>query len=235
MSVLFKFTSVSYSAPAKNSGGEATGIITDASFEIPGNTFTMISGPSGSGKSTLLRLFNRLADPSSGEISYEGKPIREIPIIELRKKIGWVPQVPVRFDGSVEDNIRLPFTLSREHRKSVEQINEKLNELKSMELFDEKIFSRDAADLSVGEAQRMNLLRALALDPDVILLDEPTSALDRDASDVLLAQIIKIQENRGLNAIMVSHRREEVEMAGKYIIDVKDGIARRRDSFGGKA
>ena len=226
MSALFEFRTVSFTAPSREKGGKTPQIIEDATFTIDHGRFAVISGPSGAGKSTLLRLFNRLADPTSGEIVLDGKNILEYPVIELRRRMGWVPQVPVRFTGTVEDNLRLPFTLSKAHKYTKNEIAESVDELKGLGLLGDYLYERKADDLSVGEAQRLNLLRALALKPDVLLLDEPTSALDPDASDALLGQIELIQKGRELTAIMVSHRPEEVKRVGEQVIRIKNGIVR---------
>jgi putative ABC transport system ATP-binding protein len=232
MGTMFRFDGVSFEAPNSGSDGEIVSILKNITFEIPGKIFSVITGPSGSGKSTLLRLFNRLADPTTGEIYFHGKNIREYPVLELRRKVGWVPQVPVRFNGTVLDNIRLPFSLSRENKIPEDEINRRISRLKGLELLQEKLFSRKAEDVSVGEAQRMNLLRAMALEPDVILLDEPTSALDQQKAEQLLSQIIRIQKETSLSVIMVSHRKEEVAMAGEFVVDILDGEATVRNSKG---
>jgi len=223
MPALFEFRSVTYSAPPRDRGAVPTPILVDASFDVPRGVFAVITGPSGAGKSTLLRLFNRLADPTSGEIRFDGKDIRDYPVIELRRRIGWVPQVPVRFAGTLEDNLRVPFTLSRNLKFSAEQIEAAVGELKALGLLPEELYRRKADDLSVGEAQRLTLLRAVALRPEVLLLDEPTSALDPDASDKLLAQIERIRAERNLTAIMVSHRPEEVRRIGGLTLRIVDG------------
>lgn len=226
MNAIFQFKSVSYSAPGEKPGENTGNIITDASFEIITGTFTVISGPSGSGKTTLLRLFNRLADPTSGEIQFDGKNIRDYPVKGLRKHIGWVPQVPVRFKGTVDDNLRLPFTISKPVKYEKEEIDKAIEELKSYQLLPPELYSRKADDLSVGEAQRLNLLRALALKPDVLLLDEPTSALDPEASDALLSHIERIQAEHNLTSIMVSHRPDEVKRVGDVILRISNGTVR---------
>jgi putative ABC transport system ATP-binding protein len=198
-------------------------ILCDISFNVEHGSFLIITGPSGGGKTSLLRLFNRLADPSSGVILFEGKDIKTYPVTALRRKIGWVPQVPVRFSGTTEANLRLPFVLSRDHKFTQEQIDKSIEGLKSIGLLPTEVFERDAVDLSVGEAQRLNLLRALALDPEVLLLDEPTSALDSDSALALLGQIARVRRERNLTAIMVSHRAEEVAGVGGTILRVENG------------
>ncbi len=226
MSALYEFRNILYSAPPREAGADSVSIIKDATFQITRGVFSVITGPSGSGKSTLLRLFNRLADPTSGTILFDGKDIREYPVIDLRRMIGWVPQVPVRFPGTVRDNLNLPFTISQKHKIPQEEIDNSILELMDLNLLRMELLDRRADDLSVGEAQRLNLLRALALKPEVLLLDEPTSALDPDASDALLAQIERIQRERNLTTIMVSHRPDEVEKVGEMVFQIKNGEVR---------
>jgi len=233
MPVIYEFRDVSYTAPPRERGEQPVRILSASSFKIGEGTNVVITGPSGSGKSTLLRLFNRLADPTSGEILYRGNNIAEYPVQELRRKIGWVPQVPVRFSGSVEDNIRLSFKLSREFRIEDSDIESRMHELKEMGLLTDGIFKRKAIDISVGEAQRMNLLRAIALTPEVLLMDEPTSALDPDAADILLSQVEKICSQENLTAIMVSHRPEEVMRFGDLVLKVNCGEVREEGAAGG--
>jgi ABC-type methionine transport system ATPase subunit len=226
MTALYEFRSVSFSTPAQNSSAGVVNIIINASFEIVRGAFTVISGPSGAGKTTLLRLFNRLADQSSGDIFFDGKGIRDYPVTELRRRIGWVPQVPVSFAGTVEDNLRLPFIVSKSVKYSRDEISRSIDELKSLNLLPVGIFGRRAVDLSVGEAQRLNLLRAIALKPDVLLLDEPTSALDSTASDILLAHIKQIQAQQNLTTIMVSHRPDEINRVGNFLLTINEGSIR---------
>lgn len=223
MKAIYQFESVEYSAPPRESGDGPTDILKNASFEIIEGDFAVITGPSGAGKTTLLRLFNRLADPVSGTILFDGQDITTYQVVELRRRIGWVPQVPVRFPGTLEQNLILPFTLSKAHKYTKEEISQSIEDLKSLNLLPEALFKRKADDLSVGEAQRLNLLRALALKPDVLLLDEPTSALDPDSADHLLRQIGRIKEARNLTAIMVSHRPEEVRRVGQVVLRICDG------------
>lgn len=229
---LYEFRSISYTIPPPKQGDSATLIIIDASFKILSGVLTVITGASGSGKTTLLRLFNRLSEPTSGEIIFDGKKIRDCPVKELRRRIGWVPQVPVRFTGTVEENLRLPFKYSNPSKYSSREISMAVDELKALELLPSELFSRKADDLSIGEAQRMNLLRAIALKPDILLLDEPTSALDPKASDALLGHIKRIQAERDLTSIMVTHHPDE-ELLGQFSLCIVDGIVRMEGSRDG--
>ena len=230
MTPLYEFREVEYVAPPKNSNAEPAHILTDATFTIDRGVFAVITGPSGAGKTTLLRLFNRLADPGSGQIIFDGKDIRDYPILDLRLRIGWVPQIPVRFEGTVDDNLRIPFKVTKDRGYDEKDIAQRIDDVKSLGLLPSTLFLRDAEDLSVGEAQRLNLLRALVLKPDILLLDEPTSALDSEGAEALLEQILRVRNERQLTAVMVSHRQDEVKKVDGVVLRIRDGKVGRVDS-----
>ena len=221
---IYEFKSISFTAPNRRNGKVDVKIIENATFTLDEGDFTLIIGPSGSGKSTLLRLFNRLADPSSGEITFRGDNILDYPVMDLRRRIGWMPQLPVRYQGTVTDNLRLPFYISKAEKYTDDEINTAVDEVKNLGLLDDKLYSREADELSVGEAQRMSLLRALILKPDVLLMDEPTSALDRRNADGLIAQVEKVKAERNLTVVLVSHRPDEVCHEGNVVLKIADGI-----------
>lgn len=134
---------------------------------------TCIWGPSGAGKSTLLRLLNRLADPEQGRVLFESRDVRELDPLELRRRAVLVQQLPAPIPGTVGDNVSYGARLL--HR------NVDLGLLLEHVALPVSYHDRDAVRLSVGEQQRLMLARALALEPDALLLDEPTSALDERA------------------------------------------------------
>ena len=183
----------------------------------------IIVGPSGAGKSTLLRLINRMDEPTSGSILYSGIDIRDIPILELRRKVGIVFQVPVVFEGSVRDNLRVPYLLTKP------EINPEDSELRGylkrsgLEL---DILERRASRLSVGEKQRLNLARALICSPEVLLLDEPTSALDPQNARRLIESAKELNRELGLTLIMVTHQREYAELLGGDVITLSKGLVK---------
>ncbi|HEY7535247.1 MAG TPA: ATP-binding cassette domain-containing protein, partial [Thermodesulfobacteriota bacterium] len=146
----------------------------------------LLIGPSGAGKTTLLRLINRMDEPSFGEIMYDGKNIKEIPVLELRRKIGMVFQIPVIFDGTVKQNLIVPYRLGVISNTVKEHELTKAIELAGLQ---SDFFGRKASDLSLGEKQRLTIARALINKPDVLLLDEPTSALDHTTGIKLLESI----------------------------------------------
>lgn len=179
-----------------------------------------ILGPSGAGKTTLLRLLNRMDDPNSGVISIDEQNILDISVIELRKKVGMVFQVPVTFDGTVKNNLMVPFELGIvENPPNESEIKHvlKLSELKL------HFLERKASDLSVGEKQRLSIARTLINKPEVLLLDEPTSALDQTSAMNLLRSISQLNTLIGITVIMVTHQLAHARFFGGQIIQIDNG------------
>ena len=170
-------------------------------------------GPSGSGKSTLLYTINRLREIQCGEITLEGKDIREINVFELRRRIGLVMQKPIFFPGTVGDNILFgPRLWSKDNTTLVDP----KHYIELVQL-DPAWVSRDPSTLSGGQQQRVSLARTLANNPEVLLLDEPTSALDAQASDHLESLISHLCGERELTVIWVTH---DVHQARRIAHDV---------------
>src|SRR3984893_13421976 len=182
--------------------GDDGPIIKGFSAEISAVGLTAMVGPSGAGKTTLLRLPNRLDDPDGGSVLFEGRNVREYPVLELRRRVQSVGQVPVTFPGSVGATIG-PSAAARLARVGL----------------DGSLGGREADRLSVGEAQRMCLARSLALQPDVLALDEPTSALDTD-SKAGIEHLVRSLADSGLTVIMVTHDPRQAQLAD-HIITVR--------------
>jgi putative ABC transport system ATP-binding protein len=175
---------------------------------------TALLGPSGSGKSTLLRLLNRLADPSAGTVSFRGRDVAAFDPHELRREACMVPQTPVPLPGSVADNVRFgPSLCGRE-----------ADVPRALELsgLDPGYADRDAGELSVGEAQRVMLARALALEPAVLLLDEPTSALDEQARDGVEETLARLD----VSMVLVTHDREQAARLAERVVHLDHGRVR---------
>jgi putative ABC transport system ATP-binding protein len=173
--------------------GDDGPILRDFWASIPARGLTAVVGPSGSGKSTLLRLLNRLDDPDHGQVLFDGRDVRSYDVLELRRRVQLVGQVPVTFPGTVADNVgpRAEVLLARVG-------------------LDAGLGGREADRLSVGEAQRMCLARALARDPECLLLDEPTSALDTVAKAGIESLVRSLASN-GLTVVMVTHDPRQAE------------------------
>jgi putative ABC transport system ATP-binding protein len=174
-----------------------------------------VAGPSGSGKSTLLRLLNRLADPESGTVRYRGADVRERDPLELRREVGLVPQLPALVDGTVADNVRFAAGLGGTEPD--------LSRLLDLAGLDDSFADRDAAKLSVGEQQRAMLARALALEPQVLLLDEPTSALDAAARDVIEATLLHLRQRLDVSTVVVTHDLAQARRLADHVIRLDSG------------
>ncbi|MFI6774445.1 ATP-binding cassette domain-containing protein [Nocardia sp. NPDC050412] len=171
-----------------------TSILTDLAVTFPEARCTAVVGPSGTGKTTLLRLLNRLDEPSSGRILLDDTPITQLPAPELRRRIGLVPQRPTLLTDIVADEIRVGHT-----DLTSDRIDALLARVGLPDFRD-----RRCLELSGGQAQRVCLARALAVEPEVLLLDEPTSALDAESA-AAVATLIREHTMSGGGVILVSH------------------------------
>jgi putative ABC transport system ATP-binding protein len=174
-------------------------LVDDATFAVGTGEVLAIVGPSGAGKSSLLRLLNRLDEPTSGTAHLQGTDYRSLEPRELRRRVGMVTQRPYLFPGSVADNLRY----------GPAQRGEVLPEAAVAELLArmglDGYASRNVANLSGGEMQRVSVARTLANSPLVMLLDEPTSALDDAAKSGIEALIRAIVRDQRLTCVMVTH------------------------------
>src|SRR5215204_7052161 len=172
----------------------------------------ILLGPSGSGKSTLLRLLNRLADPDEGVVRYHGRDVRELDPLELRRRVALVPQLPAPVEGSVADNVGYGPALAGRSVDAERPL--------SLAGLGREFAERDASKLSVGEQQRVMLARALALEPEVLLLDEPTAALDEDTKEAVEATLGGLA---AVSLVLVTHERAQAERLATSIIRLEGG------------
>ena len=185
--------------------------------ELPADGLTVIQGPSGSGKSTLLRLCNRLEVPSEGVVRHRGSDIARRDPLALRREVAMVFQRPVTFAGTVLDNLR--------------EADRDCDDARGAELLERaglarSFLSRDAGELSGGEAQRACLARALATDPQVLLMDEPTSSLDAKATAVLERLARQLVED-GTPVVWVTHSDEQLRRLADHVLLIDDGSVDR--------
>ncbi|OLE04322.1 MAG: hypothetical protein AUI36_42810 [Cyanobacteria bacterium 13_1_40CM_2_61_4] len=166
-------------------------------------------GPSGAGKTTLLRLLNRLDDPDGGAVYLAGQDVRSYDVLDLRRRVQVVGQVPVTFPGTVADNLLLAAPAADGVRADAAGCLARVG-------LDPALAGREADRLSVGEAQRLALARSLALLPEVLALDEPTSALDT-ASKAGIVSLIRGLADSGLTIVMVTHDPAHTELADHVV------------------
>jgi iron complex transport system ATP-binding protein len=181
-------------------------VLEDVSFRVEKGEFVGVIGPNGSGKTTLLKMLYRLLSPQKGEILFELVPIRKMDRADIAKRIGVVAQeTQLLFPFSVLETVlmgRSPYLghLMFESEKDLEIAK------KAMEWTETLSFSeRPMDELSGGERKRVFIARALAQEPEVILLDEPTANLDIHHQMDFLDLILTLNRERGLTILMASH------------------------------
>jgi putative ABC transport system ATP-binding protein len=213
---------------------EARRIVDRVSFEVAaGGVFTVL-GPSGSGKSTLLRCLNRLIEPSAGRVLLDGRVAGELPVQELRRRVGMVFQTAALFDGTVLDNVlygpRLRATAGGGARKGAkraaedaEAAHEQADGLLRRVGLPAAFRDKPVTELSGGEAQRVSLARALANAPEVLLLDEPTAALDPTASQVIEDLLVELAADSDLTFVFVTHNLAQARRIGDHGLLLVDG------------
>ncbi len=198
--------------------------LVEESASVASGQILAIKGPSGFGKSTLLRMLARLISSESGELYFQGNAWQSIPPAVWRRSVHYVAQKPVMLAGSVEDNYRQPFALGSvlEGPTYSRQFAEQYMKILDLPL---ELLEQNAQTLSGGEASRVALIRALLIEPTVLLLDEPTAYLDGD-NRIKVMQLISqwVQEKPGRAVIMVSHDESDLySIDGVSIMEIGHG------------
>ena len=192
-------------------------LVEDITFEVRTGEVLAIVGPSGSGKTSLLRLLNRLDEPTSGAVYVEGVDYRQIAPRELRRKLGLVNQRPYLFPGTVEQNLRFG-PAQRGESLSQDFIEELLTRVGL-----KGYASRNVANLSGGEAQRVSVARTLANSPLVLLLDEPTSALDETSKREVESSVQSVVREQGLTCVLVTHDTAQAARLAQRAVVLEGG------------
>jgi len=201
-------------------------IVVNMDAKILEHRVTCIVGRSGVGKSTLLRTLNRMNDfiPSfhcEGQVLFDGNDIydRDCDVDHLRQKIGMVSQEPCIFPRSVYDNVLFGLQyLKRKRKNEYPKIVEET--LKAVFLWKEvkdKLL-RPAAELSQGQQQRLSIARALAVEPQILLLDEPTSSLDHETSEAI-ERLLKDSKEK-ITFVLATHKLKQVERIADDVISL---------------
>jgi sulfate/thiosulfate transport system ATP-binding protein len=186
-------------------------------FDVPKGSLTALLGPSGSGKSTLLRAIAGLDQPDSGTITINGRDVTTV--APQRRGIGFVFQHYAAFKHlSVRDNVAFGLKIRKRPKAEIAEKVDNLLEVVGLSGFQ----TRYPSQLSGGQRQRMALARALAVDPEVLLLDEPFGALDAKVRDDLRAWLRRLHDDVHVTTVLVTHDQSEA-------LDVADRIAVLRD------
>lgn len=200
-------------------------LLAGLNLELAAGEFVGLRGPSGCGKTTLLRVVCRLDDPVTGEIIYKNRTTCDIPT--YRREVVYVQQVPALLDGTIEDNLKRPFhyRISRSGYPA-----NRVGKLLDTLLVGSERITQAARSLSEGQKQRVCLIRALLLEPEVLLLDEPTSALDEDAAAAVEDVLSGERDARKLSVLLISHDAAQAERLCDRIIELKPFLVRQGSS-----
>jgi osmoprotectant transport system ATP-binding protein len=205
---------------AAKSFGDVTALHpTDLTFER-GRT-TVLIGPSGCGKSTILRLLMGLIRPDRGEVLFDGDPLDPDEALQIRHRMGYVIQGGGLFPHlTARENVELmPDQFAWEE----ERTRERVAELVELTHFPEEGLERYPPELSGGQQQRVSLMRALMLDPEVLLFDEPLGALDPLTRAELQRELREIFERLDKTVVWVTHDMDEAAYFGESIALIRDG------------
>lgn len=192
------------------------------SFEVDKGEFLVLIGPSGCGKTTTMKMINRLIPHTSGKITIDGKDITKQNVVNLRRNIGYViQQIGLLPHYTIEDNITLVPSLKGWNEKKRKQ---RAEELLHMVGLDPAMFAkRFPKELSGGQQQRIGVARALAANPDIILMDEPFGALDPITREQIQDEFLKLQKEMNKTIVFVTHDMDEAVKMGDRIAIMKDG------------
>src|SRR5947199_9136249 len=179
-------------------------------FAVPPGALIAMVGPNGSGKSTLLRLLALLEQPTEGEVRLDGEPVcggpaRSRPTAAARRRVTLVEQRPVLFRGTVRENLGYGLVVRGVRRIEVKRVVDNV----AARFGIAPLLERHRHQLSEGEVQRVAVARALAVEPEVLLLDEPASSADRAAAQMLYGALAEERRRRPLAICLASHQLED--------------------------
>jgi putative ABC transport system ATP-binding protein len=181
----------------------AAPVLADLSLRIGRGEYALLRGESGCGKSTLLRLLCRLETPREGALLLDGEPYDALPPRALCRRLALLQQLPVMMEGSIRDNILLSQRYAGAEGNGL--TDAELRDMLQRAKLADMDLDASADALSVGQKQRIALLRLLVMRPDALLLDEPTSALDEESAAIIMDWIREWNETRGTTVVLVSH------------------------------
>jgi len=220
---MVRFDNVSKTYP------DGTKAVRNLSFEIKKGEIVVLIGPSGCGKTTTMKMINRLIPHTEGTITIGGRDISKEDPVSLRRNIGYVIQQIGLFPHyTVEENIALIPTLKGWNREKKKQ---RVEELLNMVGLDPAQFAkRYPKELSGGQQQRVGVARALATDPEIVLMDEPFGALDPITREQLQDELLSLQRKMRKTIVFVTHDMDEALKMGDRIAVMKDGALLQFDT-----
>lgn len=200
---------------------DGTVAVDDISLVIPARRVTVLVGSSGSGKTTLLQMINRMVEPTSGVIEIDGENIAGIAPVPLRRRIGYVIQssglLPHR---TIVDNVATVLYLEGVRKQ---QAHERAFELLTTVGLDHGLAARYPSQLSGGQQQRVGVARALAVNPNILLMDEPFGAVDPIVRAELQQELLRLQRELAKTIVFVTHDIDEAFLLGDNVVILGEG------------
>ncbi len=205
-----------------NVGFEEGDVLEDFSLSVQKGEFLTVIGRSGCGKTTMLKLMNGLLTPSGGRVMIEGQNLKDVDIIELRRRIGYVIQNKGLFPHlTVEKNITyVPVISGKKDKLKNHELACRLIHLVGLE---EEMLKRYPSELSGGQQQRVGIARALAANPQILLMDEPFGALDEITKQTLQDELSGLQKKLGITIVFITHSIREAMKLGDRILVMDQG------------
>lgn len=197
-------------------------VLRRVSLTVEKGEFVVIIGPSGCGKTTLLKMINGLVVPSGGEVAVNGELLTECNLAAMRRRIGYAVQGAKLFPHmTVEGNIcyvpGLERKMTKEEKKTLTRKMLKMVELP------EELAERFPGQLSGGQKQRVGIARAMASDPDILLMDEPFGAVDEITRKGLQEELLALWQKTGITIVFITHDIGEAFKLGSRILIMKEG------------
>jgi len=195
--------------------------VSDFSLEVPTGSITVLVGSSGCGKTTLLRMVNRMVDPSRGSVFIDDQNVSDLDPVELRRSIGYVMQsgglLPHK---TVSENIQ---TVAKLRGVPKSRRRERVSDLMATVGLDSDLAERYPAQLSGGQQQRVGVARALAVDPNILLMDEPFGAVDPLVRADLQRELLEVQKKLAKTVLFVTHDIDEAFLLGDQVAILDTG------------
>lgn len=202
---------------------EGPPVLPGLELEIARGENIAIVGPTGAGKSTIVKLVARFYDPTEGRITLDGVDLRQMSLDDLRGRLAVVLQDPYLFDGTIEDNVRFgDDALPRARIDEAAERTRAIEVLNRHQGWATKVGER-GGQLSAGERQLVSFARALALDPEIIVLDEATSSVDPETEGLIQEGLEGLLEDR--TSIVIAHRLSTIRRADRIVVLVKGRVA----------
>jgi len=216
------YTAIEFNNVSKKFNSAGYNAVDHVSLTIEEGEFITVLGSSGSGKTTLLKMINRLYEPDEGTITLFGEDIRDVDVVKLRRRIGYVIQQVGLFPHmTIAENIAIVPKLLKWNK---EKIHTRVDELLSLVGLEQQEFKkRYPSELSGGQQQRIGLARALAVDPKIMLLDEPFGAIDAINRMNLQDELLRIHGGLKKTFIFVTHDINEAFKLGTRVIIMNKG------------